>query len=209
MRQGDYKRISVVIIGLSGFMLITPLPIQATQNITLGVPGVVSVGISQSQASGLSVNATMQLPTTESLALAWNPSTSPNVVGYDVYYGGSSGVYTNEIPAGNATNLTIPGLLDGATYYFVVTAVNNSGFQSGFSSQLPYTVPNIPVLESPVLSSSGFSFSVAGTQGSNCVIQVSTNLMNWSPLETNTIPFQFTDANANQYSERFYRAVYP
>ena len=68
------------------------------------------------------------------VTLAWNPSTDPLVVGYNVYYGGASGAYTNEISAGNATNVIISGLVEGATYYFAATAYSSSGLESLFSS---------------------------------------------------------------------------
>ncbi|HXB60817.1 MAG TPA: fibronectin type III domain-containing protein [Candidatus Acidoferrales bacterium] len=207
MKQGDRKTIGkkrLIIAILSGFLL-TALPVIA-QNLTLGLGSLGNVGVNLSQ--GLSLNANLQLPI-QSLALGWSRSVSPNVVGYDIYYGGLSGIYTNKIVVGNVTNLTIPGLIGGDTYYFVVTAVNNVGLQSGYSSQLPYTLSTAPVLGAPVFSSNGFSFAVSGTSGSNCVIQVSTNLINWVPLVTNAVPFQFTDSNANHFSKRFYRAVYP
>jgi hypothetical protein len=209
MIQGDQSRIEkirLISMVLGGLWIASSLSLMAAQNVTLNVPGVASVGISQ--GSGLSVNATVQLPT-QNVALVWSPSVSPNVIGYDIYYGGVSGIYTNKTIVGNVTNLTVPGLTDGSTYYFVVTAVNSAGIQSSFSSQLPYTPTTAPVLGSAIYSKSGFSFQVSGISGSNCVIQVSTNLFNWSPLLTNTVPFQFTDSNANHFSRRFYRAVYP
>ena len=60
----------------------------------------------------------LQLPAsaTQSVTLAWNPSTDPTVVGYNLYYGGASGNYTNTRSAGNATNLTVSGLVEGKTY---------------------------------------------------------------------------------------------
>jgi hypothetical protein len=181
--QGEYvcrRKVSLIIIGLSGLLITMSLS-----------------AIAASQA----------------VALAWNPSVSSNVVGYNVYYGGLSGIYTNEISAGNMTNVTISGLATNTTYYFVATAINSSGVQSSLSSPASYyTVSNVsagvPVLRTPVYSGSVFSFSVTGITGSNCVIQVSTNLVKWTSLQTNTVPFQFTDSKANQFSKRFYRAVY-
>jgi hypothetical protein len=211
MKRGDLNNIGkmrLIIAILGGFLVTASLPVIATQNVTLDVPGIANVNISQSQG-GLSVNAMLQLPQIQSVTLAWKPSISPNVVGYDIYFGGLSGIYTNEISIGNVTNVSVPGLLGGSTYYFVVTAVNSLGIQSSFSSQVSYTLSTVPVLGLPSFSSNGFSFPVSGMSGSNCVIQVSTNLINWIPLETNTVPFQFTDSNANHFSRRFYRAVYP
>ena len=73
--------------------------------------------------------------------LAWNASTDPNVAGYNIYYGGASGVYTNEISAGNATNVTISGLVPGTTYYFAATTYDAVGMESPFSSEVSYLVP--------------------------------------------------------------------
>jgi len=79
-----------------------------------------------------------------SVTLAWDPSADPLVVGYNVYYGGASGTYTNEISSGNATNATIAGLVPGATYYFAATTYNAAGMESSFSSEVSYLVPQTP-----------------------------------------------------------------
>ena len=87
---------------------------------------------------------------TGSVTLAWNASTDPSVVGYNVYYGGASGAYTNEICAGNATNATISGLVQGTTYYFAATTYTSSGMESLFSSEVSYLVPlNAPIVNQP------------------------------------------------------------
>jgi hypothetical protein len=96
--------------------------------------------------------AVMQLSAfaTGSVTLAWNPSTDPIVAGYNVYYGGASGTYTNEICAGNATNVTISGLIQGTTYYFAATTYASSGVESPFSSEVSYLVPtNVPIGNQP------------------------------------------------------------
>ena len=84
-----------------------------------------------------------QLPAfaTQSVTLAWNPSTDPTVAGYNLYYGGASGNYTNTLSAGNATNLTVSGLVEGTTYYFAATTYSSSGVQSPFSNEVSYSVP--------------------------------------------------------------------
>ena len=96
--------------------------------------------------------AVMQLSAfaTASVTLAWNASTDPSVVGYNVYYGGASGAYTNELCAGNATNITISGLVQGTTYYFAATSYAASGLESSFSSEVSYLVPlNAPIVNQP------------------------------------------------------------
>ena len=87
---------------------------------------------------------------TGSVTLAWNASTDPSVAGYNVYYGGASGAYTNEISVGNATNATISGLVQGTTYYFAATTYAASGMESPFSSEVSYLVPmNVPIVNQP------------------------------------------------------------
>src|SRR5580692_4170931 len=90
--------------------------------------------------------------TTESVTLAWNQSPSANIVGYNVYYGGVSGNYTNMVSVGNVTNVTISGLPGGVTYYFAATAINSSGLKSGYSSQISYTPPATATTNNPLLS---------------------------------------------------------
>jgi hypothetical protein len=75
------------------------------------------------------------------VTLAWRPSTDPTVVGYDVYQGTTSGVYTSKLDAGDATNITISGLVAGTTYYFAATTVDGTGMISPFSNEVSYQVP--------------------------------------------------------------------
>jgi hypothetical protein len=94
----------------------------------------------------------MQLPAfaAGSVTLAWDSSTDPTVTGYNVYYGGASGTYTNEICAGNATNATISGLVPGATYYFAATTYAALDMESPLSSEVSYRVPpDVPPVNQP------------------------------------------------------------
>jgi hypothetical protein len=72
------------------------------------------------------------------------------------------------------------------------------------------TATAAPVLTSASIKSGNqFQFMVTGTTGSNYVIQVSTNLSasNWVSIFTNAAPFTFTDSNAANFPQGFYRAV--
>ena len=54
-----------------------------------------------------------------------------------------------------------------------------------------------------------FGFNVAGPSGSNAVIQASTDLKTWIPLQTNLLgsgPFYFSDPQSTTNVQRFYRA---
>jgi hypothetical protein len=53
-----------------------------------------------------------------------------------------------------------------------------------------------------------YALIVAGVPGYNYVVEASTDLVDWVPVQTNTAPFTFVDANAGQFGQRFYRSVY-
>jgi len=96
----------------------------------LGGIGLLVAGcLSQARAAG---NAT----------LAWDPSISPGVSGYRLYYGTSSGNHQNILNVGNTTKATVTGLTPGQTYYFVVTAYNSVGLESLPSNQVSFAIGN-------------------------------------------------------------------
>jgi len=62
------------------------------------------------------------------------------------------------------------------------------------------------------ISDGSFGFNVQGQAGQVVVIEVSTNLLDWLPLQTNTLgaaPFYFSDPDTTNFTQRFYRAVTP
>jgi endonuclease/exonuclease/phosphatase family metal-dependent hydrolase len=109
-----------------------------------------------------------------------------------VNYGGGSGGtwYIYDVANTAAADLAVEGIVSS------ITAPTNPP-------------PTAAVLSSPHLEAGGLSFNVAGSAGTNYVIQASTNLAatNWIPAHTNTAPFSFTDSNLNQFPQRYYRAV--
>lgn len=84
---------------------------------------------------------------------SWSASPDTNVVGYEIYYGGASGDYTNSIDSGNATTVIVTGLVPGATYYFAATAYDAEGNESIFSNEAIYTTPlSLKVFGPPLMS---------------------------------------------------------
>ena len=77
----------------------------------------------------------------KSVDLAWDPCVGAGILGYRLYQGGASRVYTNVTATGPVTNNTVSDLIEGATYFFAVTAYNASGLESEFSKEITYTVP--------------------------------------------------------------------
>ncbi|MCU0835793.1 MAG: hypothetical protein MUC77_15380 [Chromatiaceae bacterium] len=73
----------------------------------------------------------------QAVTLAWNPSASPNVGGYLLYYGLGRGQYTTVVDVGNQTRYTVLDLEDGVIYYFAVTAYDTTRtIESDFSNEV-------------------------------------------------------------------------
>src|SRR5690348_16634209 len=82
----------------------------------------------------LCVAAASQIQAAQNVALAWNPSNGPGLVGYRLHQGTSSGSYTQTLDVGNATTAALSNLQAGSTYYFTVTAYNSAGVESSPSN---------------------------------------------------------------------------
>jgi hypothetical protein len=80
---------------------------------------------------------------THSVALSWDPSTSPLIIGYNVYRTTVSGSLLARMNAGLIGGLafTDTGVLGGSTYYYVTTAVDSNGNESTPSNMVTATIP--------------------------------------------------------------------
>lgn len=76
-----------------------------------------------------------------SVRLAWDPNSEPDLAGYRIYYGTKSGQWDMMIDVGNVTTTIVSGLTPGTTYYFVATAYNTLNLESDPSNEVSYTVP--------------------------------------------------------------------
>ena len=71
-----------------------------------------------------------------SVTLRWDANTEPDIASYNLYYGTASRTYGLPLPAGNTTSYTVDNLDEGRTYYFALTALDTSGNESGYSSEI-------------------------------------------------------------------------
>ena len=137
--------------GLGGMTL--PLTIAAGQSVPFTVTfapqtsGTASANISF--ASNASTPSTTEVVTgtatstiQHSVDLSWNPSTSI-VAGYNVYRGGSLGGPYTKINSSlyAAANYTDGTVQSGQTYFYVTTAMDSSGVESGYSNAVSAVIP--------------------------------------------------------------------
>lgn len=79
------------------------------------------------------------------LSLAWDAPAIPpsSISNYKVYWGGSSGVYSNTVATTNLT-VSITNFARGSTYFFAATTVGTNGLESVFSNEISWTFSNPP-----------------------------------------------------------------
>jgi hypothetical protein len=99
-----------------------------------------------------------------SLSLAWNPSPDPRVVGYELRYGTTSGIYPSRTDVGTNTTGTVPGLTQGLTYYLVVVAYDGHGGESPPSNEVSALIPtNPPPTLTAALDTPSWLWTTGGT----------------------------------------------
>jgi len=144
------------------------------------------------------------------LKLAWNAHPDPSVTSYRVHYGTATGSYTAQLSVGNFTQTTLSGLTAGTTYYVAVTALNASGTQSAYSSEVTFVPGKHAVSLGANLTSTGNRvLKIRGVIGRRYDIQASQDLKTWSVINSAIMPdggsMEFTDPNSPLLKKRFYR----
>jgi len=105
------------------------------------------------------------------VTLQWDANTEPDLAGYKVYYkqvssgppyNGTGATEGNSpIDVGNTTTCTVTGLIDGVTYFFVVTAYDSEGLESDYSNE---------VATSPEPTAPESATGAGGHDGGGCFI---------------------------------------
>ncbi|MFY9562351.1 MAG: choice-of-anchor D domain-containing protein [Terriglobales bacterium] len=134
--------------------LVLPLTLAAGQSLPVTVvfvPNASGTASANLVLKSDAVNSPTTVPLTgvgvavgaHSTDLSWDPSNDP-VIGYNVYRGGKKGgPYAQLNPVLDAsTNYTDGTVNAGATYYYVVTAVNADNMESGYSNEVKVVIPN-------------------------------------------------------------------
>jgi hypothetical protein len=154
---GASVAVSSVNVGSSEFVISGvsfPVTIPAGQSVNFTVTFTPQTSGMASASASFSSNATNS-PTAATVTgagvaapvhvvnLSWTASTSPNVVGYNVYRRtGTTGSYTKINAILNATTVfSDTSVTDGQTYYYETTAVNSSNEESAPSSAVQAVIP--------------------------------------------------------------------
>ncbi len=106
--------------------------------------------------------------TSSQATLGWSAPTGFAPSGYKIYWGTSSGSYTQNVNAGNVTQYTVSGVT--APLYFVVTAYDSAGDESPYSNQVSWTTTSPSSACTYTISPTSQSFGSGGGSGSVSVV---------------------------------------
>jgi hypothetical protein len=144
--------------------------------------------------------------------LTWTASADPTVTGYNIYYGGTSGQYTNSLSVAAITNAVVPELAEGVTYFFAAKAHNASGSESPFSNEAIFcgltVAPNTAIAQavfSTNESGDSLTFSLGTNAPAGASIDATNGVFNWVPgldyaSTTNAITVTITDNTSTNLS---------
>jgi hypothetical protein len=114
---------------------------------------------------------------------------------------------TNLPGATNAT-LTLSNITVSQAGSYQVMVTNSAGSVTSSPATLTVYPTAAATLGSPSITGGQFQFTVTGVPDFTYAVQVSTNLLDWTSVETNTSPFVSTDTNLISFPTHFYRVLY-
>jgi hypothetical protein len=87
-----------------------------------------------------------------SLETSWQPNSEPDLAGYKLLWGTSSGVYTDSVALGPVTSHRIDGLQTDTCYYSIVVARDSNGFEGPPSVEASATPRLLPLAPDSLLA---------------------------------------------------------
>jgi Bacterial Ig domain len=166
--------------------------------------------------SGISSGAANEIQTLKITAVSGNRKlVSPPTVVYTSPGSTGSLIFKPMTNATGTTTFTVT-VNDGARSNniiqktFTVTIANSVQPQiaAAVQTQMAPMVQSMPATLQPVAPVNGmFTLAVEGSAGMTYIVQASSDLSQWESVQTNQAPFTYTDEQAGQFNQRFYRTI--
>ena len=110
------------------------------------------------------------------------------------------------LPGATASTLNISSVKAAQTGFYSVQVANSVGVTNSALAQLVVITNTTPTISAPVQANGQFAFQVTGVAGLQYVVEATADMVNWTPVQTNTVPFTYTETNASNFDQRFYRS---
>lgn len=110
-----------------------------------------------------------------------------------------------DIPGATSGTFTLSNVTTNDTGYYSVVASNSLGTGVSRIAHLQVYATQAATIRGWSYLTNQFQQVVSGITGSLYIVEASTNLINWSAVETNTTTFTNIDNTITNYPYRFYR----
>ena len=119
-----------------------PFTLMFTPQMSGTASATVSFGSNAANSAAETVTGTGAVPPSHAVNLSWNAASA--VVGYNVFRGSQSGGPYAKINSvlDASTTYTDSSVQGGQAYYYVTTAVDSGGAQSGYSNEIKAVIPS-------------------------------------------------------------------
>ncbi|HSY19656.1 MAG TPA: immunoglobulin domain-containing protein [Candidatus Acidoferrales bacterium] len=108
-----------------------------------------------------------------------------------------------------AATLSITSAKPANSGAYMVQVSNSAGLTNSAVAMLTVITNTAATIAMPAVATPGqFAFQIPGEATLKYVIEATSDFQNWTPVQTNTAPFTFTQTNASSYDQRYYRARY-
>jgi len=154
-----------------------------SRSVVWSLGSLLTVFVISSNAMAAEVDLLWDAPTTNSDGSALN-----DLAGYTVYYGAASrnsSNYTTSVNVGSATNYTVLSLNPSFTWYFAVTASDDSGNESVFSNEVYQSFGGPPV-DPDDIDGDGIPNSVDTDDDGDGISDVEEIALGTDPLDADT-----------------------
>ncbi len=140
---------------------------------------------------------------------------------FSVFAGGSASLryqwyFNTNTPVLNATNavLTLPVVMatNAGVYSVIITNLAGSTTSTNVLLLVSGVTPATPQVSGLIYHNGLFSLTVDGDSGHDCIIEASTNLIDWTGIFTNVmtgLPFTWSDPASSNFNRRYYRILIP
>jgi hypothetical protein len=112
------------------------------------------------------------------------------------------------ITGANSTNYTISSMSSGDEGAYTLFATNSVGSATSQSAYVKFFAEGSQPLEQPAWTNGVFQVPFNHVSGYWYVIYGTTNYVDWTPIQTNQVPFTFSDSTATNFPYKFYRAEF-
>jgi DNA-binding beta-propeller fold protein YncE len=112
------------------------------------------------------------------------------------------------LPSATNAVLKLSNVTANQAGQYTVTVANILGATNTAAALSVYSTAAATMAPAIAPSRGQFAVAISGVTGYKYVVQVSSNLVNWVSVQTNTAPFKFVDSNAGRFSQRYYRSFY-